>query len=72
MATQPVIRQMTNAVNVEDHPVSTEETANKTAEAMSSFLRPKRSAAAPANNEPGRHPSSAQLLAQPMSCSEWS
>ena len=50
MATPPVIRHMTNAVNVEAHPVSTEETANSTAEVINSFLRPNRSAAAPANS----------------------
>jgi hypothetical protein len=70
MATPPVIRQTTNAVNVEAHPVRTEENANSTAEAINSFLRPNRSAPAPANSDPSKHPSNAQLLAQPICCSE--
>ena len=66
MATPPAIRQTTKSAKVGAHPVSTEETAKIAAEAIRRILRPKRSAAAPAATEPSRHPSSAQLLAQPI------
>ena len=44
IATPPQMRQNTNQPKVGAHPVKTEETANRNAERISSFLRPKRSA----------------------------
>jgi hypothetical protein len=70
IATPPAMRQTTKNANVGAHPVSTEETAKIAAEAIRRILRPKRSAAAPATSEPSRHPSNAQLLAQPISRAE--
>jgi hypothetical protein len=72
MAIPPAMRQMTNSANAGAQPVSTEEMAKIAAEAIKRILRPKRSAAAPAISEPSRHPSSAQLLAQPISRDELS
>ncbi len=70
MAIPPVIRQTMKSRKVWAQPVKTEETANKMAERIRSFLRPKRSLIAPERIEPMRQPMRAQLLAQPTSSSE--
>ena len=72
MAMPPIIRQVTNDVKASDQPVSAEETANRIADRMSNFLRPTRPLIPPDISEPRRHPSSAQLFAQPTSCAELS
>src|SRR5450432_2053454 len=68
MAEPPTILQKTNPVKVCAQPVKTEETANRKADRIRVFLRPKRSVKRPEASEPTRQPSRAQLLAQPMSC----
>jgi hypothetical protein len=67
MATPPAIRQMTNATNEPAHPVSTDETAKRSAAASKSDFRPNRSLSAPVTSDPIRQPSSAQELAHPTS-----
>ena len=67
MATPPAIRQTTNTAKEPAHPVSTDETAKRSAAARSSFLRPNRSLSAPVTSEPTRQPSSAQVFAHPIS-----
>src|ERR1017187_7356318 len=68
MATPPAIRQVTKRLKVFDQPVRTEEIAKRSAAAISIFFRPMRSLSAPEVIDPSKHPSSAQLLAQPISC----
>src|ERR1035441_3347156 len=68
MATPPAIRQVTNRLNVFDQPVRMEETAKRSAAAISIFFRPMRSLSAPEIMDPSRQPSRAQLFAHPMSC----
>ena len=70
MAMPPTMRQITKAAKLCVQPVNTDEIANKNAARISSFLRPKRSLAAPDAIDPIRHPTRAQLLAQPISVSE--
>ena len=67
MATPPTIRHVTNAGNEPAQPVSTDDTANSSAAATSSFFRPKRSLSAPVIIEPTRQPTSAHEFAHPIS-----
>ena len=65
MATPPVIRQNTKALKLNAQPVKSDETANRIADRINNLLRPNLSLSAPEMREPSRHPSNAQLFAQP-------
>ena len=67
IATPPAIRQVTKAANEPAQPVSTDDAANSSAAASSSFFRPKRSLSAPVTSEPTRQPTSAHEFAHPTS-----
>ena len=67
IATPPTIRHVTKAGNEPAQPVSTDDPANSSAAAMSSFFRPKRSLSAPVIIAPTRQPTSAHEFAHPIS-----
>ena len=65
MAAPPKMRKITNQVKPGAQPVSTDDRAKSRAAAMSRRLRPNASLSPPVKMAPARHPSRAQLLAQP-------
>ena len=70
MAAPPAILQRTNTAKEPASPVATEDAAKSRADKASNHLRPKRSLSAPDTSAPIRQPSSALLLAQPISNEE--
>jgi hypothetical protein len=69
IATPPRIRQTTNQSSVVAHPVRMDDMAKIKAEISSRILRPNLSLSIPDTSDPIRQPTSAQLLAQPLSVS---
>ena len=65
IAKPPIIRHGTNTANEDARAVPIDETANSIAAVISKRLRPNRSLRAPETIAPTRHPTSAQLIAQP-------
>ena len=66
-ANPQMIRKMTNWVRLLGTAVPMAETKNRTAERISTFLRPHRSLRVPASQAPSPHPRRVQLAAQPVS-----
>ena len=66
MLIPPRMRQVTNAGKLCAKAIPREENTKFAAARIRSGLRPKRSLSAPEASAPARHPSSAQLCAQPV------